>query len=351
VILLIQLRSPAGRPIARVRVSVDARLRPDAKVGPPRPLTSEAPGEILEEREVRLDLSGSAGLEVVVEVAAAADDQEGPPAAVRLRVERPTVLAGPTTRLPRLNAVVIGVSAYRADHLRKGVTLATKDARDLETALRRQEKRLYREVNVQPLRDAEVTREAVNRALQWLATETTDRDTAVVFIAGHGVTNSDGDFFFLPPEATESDAEARGIPADDIKRPLRRMAGRVLVFLDTCYAGALVTDRTRSPNMNHVVNDLLSARRGLLVYSATTENTRAQELPGLENGVFTHALLRGLSGAASQPPTPADGVVRVNWLADVIAEEVKRLTGGQQRATFSVPQHGGPADPLFLVTR
>ena len=65
--------------------------------------------------------------------------------------------------------------------------------------------------------------------------------------------------------------------------------------------------------------------------------------------MFTAALLRGLAGAADQHP--ADGVVRVAELADFLAEEVKRLTGGRQKATFGLPRDGVATDPLFVLTR
>ncbi len=55
----------------------------------------------------------------------------------------------------------------------------------------------------------------------------------------------------------------------------------------------------------------------------------------LRNGVFTAALLRGLSGAADQHP--ADGMMRVQELAFYVAEEVQRLTGGRQKPTFTAP--------------
>lgn len=353
-VLTARVRSPAGRPVERVRVTVDASLRPDARIGAARPLAPEAPGEAREEREIRLDLSGSAGREVLVQVGAVVGEQEGPAATLRLRVAAPppAAPAAPAVRLPRLSAVVVGVSAYQAPNLRQGVVRAAKDAEDVERALRRQQGRAYREVNVRRLTDAQVTPEALKTALEWLARETTDLDTAVVFLAGHGVANVHGDFFFLPPDATEDTAEVRGIPRDDLLRPIRRMAGRIVVFLDTCYAGAITAGPTRSPNMDALANDLKAARRGITVFSATTESTRAQERAELPNGVFTFALLRALSGAVADPPPPADNVLRIAWLAQSLAEEVKRLTSGQQRPTFVLPLEGGGArDPLFLVAR
>jgi WD40 repeat protein len=345
--LMVRLRSPSGQPIARVRVLVDSRPSPGAVVGPPRPLPPPGPGEAAEEREVRLNLAASAGREAIVQIIAATEEREGEPATVRLRVAAPPAAAAPARPLPRLNAVLVGVSAYRQERLR--LDFAAKDARDLEAVLRRQRDILYREVNVRVLPDMQASREALLEALVWLDRETTQFDTAVLFLAGHGVTTEDGEFFFLPAEADEDRPEVTGVSGANLVRRLRRMTGRVLVFLDTCYAGALYTQRTRGPpNMAEVINELLAAQTGVAIYSATTERTRAEERRELRNGVFTAALLRGLAGAADQPP--ADGVIRIQELAYYLAEEVKRLTNGKQKPTFMAPE-AVPNLPVFAPAR
>jgi uncharacterized caspase-like protein len=143
----------------------------------------------------------------------------------------------------------------------------------------------------------------------------------VVFLAGHGVNTDDREYFFLPPDADLDRPEIMGISGTDLLRPLRPMAGRVLVFLDTCYGGALFTQRTRSgPDMTNVLNEMLAANAGIVAFSATTGRTRAEEREDLGNGVFTHALLRALRGPG------AGREIRVTGLADFLTEEVKRLT-------------------------
>ncbi len=127
------------------------------------------------------------------------------------------------------------------------------------------------------------------------------------------------------------------------------MSGRILAFLDACYAGALFAQRTRGPpNIAEVISELLAAHMGVAVYSATTERERAAEVRELRNGMFTAALLRGLSGAADQHP--ADGVIRVQELAFYVAEEVQRLTGGRQKPTFTAPE-AVPNLPVFAPAR
>ena len=76
----------------------------------------------------------------------------------------------------------------------------------------------------------------------------------------------------------------------------------------------------------------------------------AADLPALwlRNGVFTAALLRGLPGAADQHP--AEGVIRAQELAFFVAEEVRQLTGGWQKPTFTALD-AVPNLPLFVPAR
>jgi len=49
------------------------------------------------------------------------------------------------------------------------------------------------------LRDEEATLRNVEKGLEWIAHETTQGDTALVFVAGHG-TNEDQKYYFLPAD-------------------------------------------------------------------------------------------------------------------------------------------------------
>jgi uncharacterized caspase-like protein len=100
------------------------------------------------------------------------------------------------------------------------------------------------------------------------------------------------------------------------------------------------------PDMTNVLNEMLAGNDGIVAFSATTGRTRAEERDDLGNGVFTRALLGALR---EQPSGTGTGrVIRVTGLADFLTEEVKRLTGGRQKAAFISPE-GMPNDPIFLT--
>jgi WD40 repeat protein len=333
VVLEIEVRSPSGKSIKGVSVLVDGRPASSVQIGTAKPLPVPGPGETAEHRRIELEPRSVAFSEgkvhVLVQVIARTDDRVSATASVRLSMGTPAAAASPL-RKPRLNAVLVGIADYRQESLR--LRHAAKDADDLQLALQRQEGGLYREFNVRKLTDAKAEREALVKALVWLQRETTQLDTALLFLAGHGVTK-DGEFFFLPAEVDQEYPQT-GISGADLRNHLRNIPGRVVAFLDTCYAGALAGRRDRSsPDMDGLVNELSSDVTGVIVYSATTARERAEELDDFQNGVFTHALLRALLGPDDMPDADR-GAIRPNALWSFLTEKVKELTKGQQHATF-----------------
>jgi hypothetical protein len=245
---------------------------------------------------------------------------------------------------PRLYALAVGVGAYGNAAVRP-LGLAAKDARDFAETLRAQHDKLYCEVTIRLLTDAEATKDAILDGLDWLQRETTARDVAMLYFAGHGLDDNSGNFYYLPVGADPAALRRTGLSRGDVQSTVASVAGKMLVFMDACHSGGLMQSierRGTQPDLTSVINELVAAENGAVVFSSATTRQYALERPDWGNGAFTKALIEGLGGEAR---TPGQEKVTVKTLDAYVAERVKRLTEGQQSPVTAYP----PNVPDFPV--
>lgn len=296
------------------------------------------PGADLHRLQVVL-AAGTHQLDVIPEVSVGTAG----PARVRLHVSEASSL-DPLLR-PRMYALVVGISGYKDPSLR--LRFPGKDAADLAALLQRQAGGLYRDVQVRLLTDEAASKAGVLDGLEWLQRQATARDVAVLFLAGHGIRDgSTGLYYFLPADAELASIKRTLISQDEFQATLRSLPGKVLVFLDTCFAGQLMRRQDRSPpDLGRLVSDLISADSGLVVFASSSGRQTSQESPEWQNGAFTRALLEGLSGRAA---TPGRSAVTLTMLELYLSDRVKQLTGGTQTPTVARPE-AVPDFPLSLA--
>ena len=320
-----ELRSPSGRAVERVDVLIDGRphkiialAQQSANAASVR--TGKFIAEELPKRDIEMALIAWSG------------DQASEPARIKLS------WAGARAEdllKPKLYALVIGVSNYVADELK--LNYAAKDAVDFADALKAQEGGMYSKVEVKRLVDREVTRDSINEGMEWLEEQVTARDVGIVFLAGHGVTDEKQTYWFLPADATRERLRTKGVVQDDIRRTLRNLAGKAILFLDTCHSGQLMKVATRGGpvDMDAVINDFKSAENGVIVFASSKGSEVSVELHDLKNGAFTKALVTGIKdGRANLLGT---GRITPSQLDAYVTEEVKKLTGGKQHPVMSKP--------------
>lgn len=185
--------------------------------------------------------------------------------------------------------------------------------------------------------DLDATRANVLDALDWLDQKVTSRDIGMLMMAGHGVTDEKGHYWFLPVDASPKRLGATAVSQDDIRRDMGAVAGKAMVFLDTCHANREVTARGFGPtsvDVASLVNDFAKTENGLITFAATQGGELSQESSAWRHGAFSLALIEGLSGKAD---LMHKGQITVSSLDAYIAERVKELTGGRQHPVMSRP--------------
>ena len=335
------VRSPSGLAVDRVDAQIDGR---------PVEARGVTPASASGERHLTLPAPPH---DVEVSILARSGDLVGEAARVRLKYAGRKADEAELIK-PKLYAVVIGVSDYVEPGLR--LSYAAADARGVAEALQRQKGGLYRDVEVRPLVDRDATRLAVIEALEWLDAQVTSRDVGVVMIAGHGYTDEKGAYWFLPADAQMAHLGGTSVSQFDLRRAFAAIAGKAIVFLDTCHANAEKTapDPTRDvrglgPGGVDVIrfaNDLAKAENGLVTFASTQGTELAAERAEWGHGAFSLALIEGLSGKADLLHKSA---ITVSALDYYIAERVKELTNGAQHPVMSRPDT--VPDFAFATTR
>jgi WD40 repeat protein len=250
----------------------------------------------------------------------------------------------PEDTRPTLFALAIGVSQYERPEYRLG--LAAKDAGDFARLLQSQKGRaLYRDVQVRLVTDADARRAQVLAGLDWLKSHVTERDTAILYLAGHGLNDPQGDYYYLPTDADVSQLPSTGIEDRTLLAALAELRGRTVVFVDTCHAGDVLQGHRGKSDNARFLRELGSPETGVAVLAASTGTQFAEENPAWGNGAFTKALVEGLSGGADARRT---GRVTMLALMPYVAQRVGELTEMRQTPTVIIP-NALPDFPLVMV--
>ncbi|MCP4399175.1 MAG: hypothetical protein GY801_17975 [bacterium] len=132
----------------------------------------------------------------------------------------------------RFYALVIGISEY--EHL-KMLPSAVNDAQAVADALQDYG------FKVNTLFDKKASRERILDSLEVFQRLLEPEDKLLLYYAGHGVLDSDGQNAYWQPTEAKEDSMTQWIPADSVTATLKRMpAGQILVVTDSVYTGTLM---------------------------------------------------------------------------------------------------------------
>lgn len=336
------VKSAPDAPTTALKARINGQPAPLPPLGDLKVVDSSKPDELV--FEVKLPLAAGENRLLFF-----AENRHGVSTESALTLTGPTVSAPPATAdyRPALYVLAIGISAYRDAGIR--LEFAAKDSRDLSNYLKRQEGGLYRKVDMRLLTDDKATRDDVLDGLEWIRRESTTRDIALVFLAGHGINDADGTYYFLPQDVDAKRLKRTAVIFTEIRNTLTSLPGKALFFVDTCHAGNVLGTGTRGirNDTTAVINELASAENGVIVFAAATGRQYAQESTEWGNGAFTKAILEGLGGKADYANS---GRITHKMLDLYISERVKQLTEGAQSPVTIVP-NGVPDFPLVLGRR
>jgi len=323
-------QSPTGQPITDIDVHINGSTLGARALIP----VSTGGGEL---NRLTLTLPPH---DVSVTLVAREGARPSQPASIRLRWDG--VKPGEAL-LPRLRGLFVGVSDYQLPNLKLG--FAAKDATDLATYFKTQEGKAYRTVETRLLANAD--RSDVLDGLDWLEKGSEEGDVNLLFLAGHGITDDRGYFYYLAADGLPSNLRATAVGRDEILRTIRNRKGAMVVMLDTCQSGASADAGMPivSPvDMNRLVNELGDKTLGVFLYASALGRQLSYEDAVWGNGAFTKAMIEGLSGKADRENT---GFVDTDELALYVRRRVLDMTTQMQEPVRIKPD----AAPEMRIAR
>ncbi|MGD8383029.1 MAG: caspase family protein [Syntrophobacterales bacterium] len=236
---------------------------------------------------------------------------------------------------PNLYVFAIGISNYPRLSSRWQLEFAHTDAKSLIEGFEKQEGKLFGEVRYNLLSNKEATVQTINDVLDALS-GIDENDLAVVFMAGHGVKAQDGTFYFLTSDGSFEEPQRGGLSWATVGKHLSRVKGRVILLLDACHSGSIVTE-TVVPNDELAQQFFTGGRAGIMVFSASKGRQYSLESPDIGGGfgIFTYALTQSLGPRAKEADINSDGFVEFMELVDYVSQYVHRETKGEQTPWLS----------------
>ena len=177
---------------------------------------------------------------------------------------------------------------------------------------------------------------------EWCESLVTE-DLAILYLAGHGVSNSDGELFLPMVNFDGTNFETAAIPMEWIREQLERSASQCkLILLDTCFAG-----KEKSANPFAAADaERMAGVFGELPGVATLASSRGDQKSWLwrdrEHSLFTYWVIEAFKGNAD---LDGDQVITITELFDYLDEQVYWISSEEAAQS---PPGMEPQNPVIL---
>ncbi len=232
---------------------------------------------------------------------------------------------------PTLYLLSIGVSKYENPQYNLGV--ADKDAIAMSKMFKKQEGKIYKEVIVKTLTNKKANSDNILDGLDWIDKETTSKDVVIIFIAGHGVNDDKGIYYFLSHDANLEKLRRTAVKWTEIQDTITSLPSKVILLADTCHSGNITGGQRR--DITSAVKSIINTGTGSIIMTATTGSGYSYEKTEWGHGAFTKSFLDGVDKMKAD--YDRDGAVTIKEIDLYVTNNVKKLTKGKQKPTTIVP--------------
>jgi uncharacterized caspase-like protein len=199
---------------------------------------------------------------------------------------------------PNLYIFAIGIDKYRDGDLWLKYSLA--DAKDILKTIPNVSKQLFKNIYTFKLFDSEVTKDKILEKFAEIGKLTTRNDVFILYVAGHGITDTEtAGYFYLPYDfryKNEKSIQNFGFSQEDFAKGLSNIqALKSLTLLDTCNSGSYTEAMaSRGVLQKTAIRKLTRATGRATIVASSKDQVALEGYKG--HGVFTFAVLEALKG-------------------------------------------------------
>lgn len=238
-----------------------------------------------------------------------------------------TMDVGPPAQPESVNRVLaIGINTYGNDAL-PSLNYALRDAGQLLDVLGKPQGAEPAFTIMEGPRDRRATPEAILAATETLLSGLSRGDHAVLFLAGHGLQDKNGRFYFATSATDPADLEHTALAFDRLSAVLERTEARVTVLLDACHSG--LAGNSISATNDDLANNLARLKSNITVLAAAKGRQESQGRYET-GGLFTHAIAEVLGPDRGRYDRNRNGRIEASELYRGVKALVVEQSEGQQ---------------------
>jgi len=234
---------------------------------------------------------------------------------------------------PTLYLLSIGVSQYK--NKAYNLEVADKDAKSMVEIFKKQEGKIFKKVVVKELVNQDATKDNILDALEWIEKETTQRDMVIIFVAGHGINDDKGNYYFMAHDSDVDKLRRTALRWIEIKDTLAGLPSKVILMVDTCHSGNIMGQERRR-DLTGAIKSIINSGTGSVIMTASTGRGYSIENKSWGHGAFTKAMIEGLGNARAD--FNHNSTISIKEIDLYVTDRVKELTNGKQKPTTIIPE-------------
>jgi uncharacterized caspase-like protein len=200
---------------------------------------------------------------------------------------------------------------------------------------KKQEGKIYKKVVIKTLLNDQATSGNIMDALDWIEKETTQKDLAIIFIAGHGINDEKGNYYFMSHNSDTEKLRRTAVKWIEIEDTIKELPSKVVLLVDTCHSGNIRGSEKRR-DITSAIKSIVHSGVGSVIMTATTGRGYSYEKSEWGHGAFTKALIEGIDEGKAD--YNKNGEISIKEIDLYITHRVKNLTNGKQKPTTVISE-------------